>query len=77
MDGPETKNAWMEAIKKDALPWIQLCDFKIWNSDLIIEYDYLGGNGIPANFLINPAGKIIAKDLRGETIEKQLSELIK
>jgi peroxiredoxin len=77
MDGPENKSAWMEAIKKDDLPWIQLCDFKVWNSDLIIEYNYLGGKGIPANFLINPGGKIIAKDLRGDDVEKELSKLIK
>lgn len=77
MDGPDNKNAWIDAIKKDGLPWIQLCDFKIWNSEVIIEYNYLGGKGIPANFLINPKGQIIAKDLRGDDIENKLSELIK
>lgn len=76
IDGLENKNAWIEAIKKDGLPWIQLCDFKVWNSDVIIEYNYLGGKGIPANFLINPEGKIIAKNLRGEDVEKALSALI-
>lgn len=44
---------------------------------MIIEYNYLGGKGIPANFLINPEGKIIAKDLRGDDVEKERSELIK
>lgn len=77
MDGPENKNAWIEAIKKDNLPWIQLCDFKVWNSKVISEYNYLGGKGIPANFLINPEGQIIVKDLRRDDIEKKLSELIK
>ncbi len=77
MDGPENKNAWIEAIKKDNLPWIQLCDFKVWNSEVISEYNYLGGKGIPANFLISPEGQIIAKDLRGGDIEKNLSALIK
>jgi peroxiredoxin len=77
MDSPENKSAWIKAIKKDNLPWVQLCDFKVWKSDLIIEYNYLGGKGIPANFLINAEGKIIAKDLRGDDVEKKLSELIK
>ncbi|MCO5239320.1 MAG: AhpC/TSA family protein [Chitinophagaceae bacterium] len=77
LDGPENKTAWREAVKKDDLQWVQLCDFKVWNSDLIIEYNYLGGKGIPANFLINPEGKIIAKDLRGDDVEKELSGLIK
>lgn len=77
LDGPENKNAWINAIKKDDLPWIQLCDFKVWNGEVISEYDYLGGKGIPANFLINPEGRIIAKDLRGDDVEKKLSELIK
>jgi len=56
MDGPENRNAWINAIKKDGLHWIQLCDFKVWNSEVIIDYNYLGGKGIPANFLINPQG---------------------
>ncbi|MGH7237214.1 MAG: peroxiredoxin family protein, partial [Candidatus Saccharimonadales bacterium] len=31
---------------------------------------------IPANFLIDPAGKIIAKDLRGEDLENKLEEVL-
>lgn len=77
MDGPENKSAWINAIKKDDLPWIQLCDFKVWNSEVISEYNYLGGKGIPANFLINSEGLIVAKDLRGDDLEKKLTELIK
>lgn len=77
MDGTENKKAWLDAIKKDDLPWIQLCDFKVWNSEVISEYNYLGGKGIPANFLINSEGLIVAKDLRGDDLEKKLTELIK
>jgi peroxiredoxin len=77
MDGPEYKNAWLDAIKKDGLSWIQLCDFKVWDSEVIILYNYLGGKGIPANYLINPNGDIIAKDLRGDELEDILSQLIK
>ena len=77
IDAAENKNAWMDAIKKDNLPWIQLCDFKVCNSEVMIEYNYLGGKGIPANFLINQEGQIIAKDLRGDGIEQKLNELIK
>lgn len=77
LDGPENKDAWIKAIKKDGLPWIQLCDFKVWNSEVLSKYNYLGGKGIPASFLINPEGLIIAKNLRGDEIEAKLKELIK
>jgi hypothetical protein len=36
-----------------------------------------GVQAIPQNYLIDPAGKIIAKNLRGEDLDKKLSELIK
>lgn len=77
MDNLEYKDAWKEAIKKDDLPWIQLCDFKVWNSEVLDKYNYLGGQGIPSNFLIDREGKIIAKNLRGEDLNKRLSELMK
>jgi peroxiredoxin len=72
LDG--SKQAWLEAIKKDAPTWIQLCDFKERNNEVANQYNIYS---IPANFLIDPNGKIVAKDLRGTDLEKKLSELIK
>ncbi len=75
LDRLEDKNAWIDAIKKDDVPWIQVCDFKVWNGKVVNEYN-LFGKGIPSNFLINPQGKIVAKDLRGDSVEKKLAEFI-
>jgi len=70
LDLPDFKKAWLEAIKADSLPWIQLS----LNRAVIKEYNV---QRIPASFLIAPDGKILSKDLRGEEVEKKLAELIK
>ncbi|MBE7172566.1 MAG: AhpC/TSA family protein [Williamsia sp.] len=75
LDKLEDKDAWIDAIAKDDLPWIQACDFKGWSGKVVNEYN-LFGKGIPANFLISPQGKIIARDLRGDRVEKTLAKLI-
>lgn len=75
LDKLEEKNAWIDAIKKDNLPWVQVCDFKGWSGKVVNEYN-LFGKGIPANFLISPQGKIIARDLRGDGVDKTLAKLI-
>ena len=55
------------------MPWIQLSDLAGVQNKVAVQY---GVRAIPQNFLINPEGKIVAKDLRGEDVEKKLSELI-
>ena len=75
LDGIETKNAWKDAVKQDALSWTQVCDFKVWGGEVVNEYNLIG-KGIPRSFLINPAGQIIAKDLRGDEVEKKLAEVL-
>ena len=76
LDRLEDKNEWLDAIKKDELTWTQLCDFKGWSNEVVNQYN-LFGKGIPANFLIDPQGHIVAKNLRGVEVEKKLDELLK
>lgn len=64
-----SKASWMQAIKKDGLPWVQVSDLK-GSNDATVPYNV---TAIPRNFLIDPDGKIIAKDLRGEELEKKLA----
>lgn len=66
--------SWKKAVKDDHLPWTQLSDLKGWNNGVSTYY---GIKGIPANYLVDPGGKIIAKNLRGEALEQKLEELIK
>jgi peroxiredoxin len=68
------KDDWMKAVEKDGMPWIQVSDLKGFQNEVALLY---GINGVPQNFLINPDGIIIAKNLRGEELDKQLTELIR
>lgn len=69
------KNAWVKAIEKDGLTWpSHVSDLKYWQSVAAQTY---GVNGIPATFLLDKDGKVIAKNLRGEALEKKLEEVLK
>jgi len=67
------KQAWKQAIEKDQLPWIHVSDLKGWKNAVSASYGIMG---VPANFLIDPNGRIIAQNLRGETLNKKLEEIL-
>lgn len=67
------KDAWLQAIAKDKLTWKHVSDLKQWESIVVPMYQI---EAIPFNVLLDPAGKIIATDLRGEALEKKLAEVI-
>ncbi len=66
------KEAWLNAIEKDQLSWTHVSDLQYWNSAPAKQY---GVQGIPANFLLDRSGRIIAKNLRGDALEAKLSEI--
>jgi peroxiredoxin len=68
----KAKDPWVKAIEKDGLTWTQVSDLQGWNNAVAVMY---GIKAVPANFLIDPSGKIIAQDLRGEALNKKLKEL--
>lgn len=70
----QDKAKWLEAIKKDALAWSHVSDLKYWNNAVAAQF---GIQSIPASFLIDPAGKIIARDLRGADLDKFLEIKLK
>ena len=71
-DRPGAKKAWLNAIHHDGLTWTQLSDLQYSNSKVANLYAV---KGIPQNFLIDPDGKIIAKNLRGEDLDNKLAQL--
>lgn len=73
LDQPGEKEAWLKAIKTDALTWTQLSDLNGWNNAVSKMY---GIKGIPQNYLIDPIGKIIAKNLRGEALQEKLKSVL-
>jgi peroxiredoxin len=70
----QDKAKWLEAIKKDGLAWSHVSDLKYWNNAVATQF---GIQSIPASFLIDPTGKIVARDLRGADLEKFLATNLK
>ena len=68
-----TKEQWLKAVEDDKLAWTQVSDMQGWANEVSTAW---GIRGIPANFLVDPNGKIIAKDLRGGALHKKLAEVL-
>ncbi len=73
LDQPGAKDKWIDAIHKDNLTWTHVSDLKYWENDVAKQY---GIRAIPQNFLVDPQGNIVAKNLNGEELEKKLSEFL-
>ncbi len=74
LDNPDQKEKWIKAIADDNLTWTQVSDLKGWESTVVLLYNI---QGIPFNVLLDPEGKIIAENLRGEALEQKLQEVLK
>lgn len=70
----QAKPAWLDAINMDGLVWNHVSDLKGWNNEVAGLFQI---RSIPQNLLIDPDGKIIAKNLRGPVLESKLAELLK
>jgi len=68
------KNAWLKAVKDDKLPWKQVSELKGFKGQAAQKYLV---RSIPTNYLIDPSGEIIAKNLRGTALDKKLGEIFK
>lgn len=73
LDDAKGEKAWKEAIEKDGLTWVNVSDLKGWSNEAALLY---GVRAVPSNFLIDPDGKIVALNLRGERLHEVLGELI-
>ncbi|MGZ3846016.1 MAG: peroxiredoxin family protein, partial [Flavisolibacter sp.] len=72
LDRPDAKDKWLAAIHKDGLTWTHVSDLKYWDNAVAKEY---GIRAIPQNLLLDPQGKIIAKNLRGEDLDAKLTDV--
>lgn len=73
LDREDMRAKWMEAIRKDRLTWTQVSDLKFWNNEAAKLYRV---TGIPYNMLVDPEGKIVAKNLRGPELEATLCKFL-
>jgi peroxiredoxin len=74
IDEARDRAKWEKAIQDDQLPWTQVADLKGWRGQAATAYFI---TFIPQNFLVDPTGKIIALNLRGEALSETLARLVK
>lgn len=65
-------DAWKKAIGDMELKWVHLSDLKGWQSVAAKTYSI---QGIPASLLVDPNGKIVARDLRGDKLGNKLKQI--
>jgi len=69
-----SKEAWLKAIQDDGLVWNHVSDTRGWQNAVAALYNI---RSIPQNLLLDPEGKIVAKNLRGEELQSKLKEILK
>lgn len=69
----QSKDDWLKAIADDKLGWTHVSDLKYWSSDAARLYAV---NSIPANFLLDETGTIIARNLRGNELRNKITEVL-
>lgn len=73
LDRPGAEAAWKAAIAKDGMTWFHVSRLQHWNDPIAKMYNV---TGIPATFLLDENGLIIAKNLRGMELHKKLAEVL-
>lgn len=68
-----TREEWTNAIAEDQLPWNHVSNLQFWQDPIARLYNI---TAIPATFLLDEEGRIIAKDLRGEALEAKVAEVL-
>ena len=68
-----SKDKWLQGIEEDGLVWTHVSDLKYWQSEAAKTYNI---NAIPASFLLDRDGKIIARNLRGQSLHQKLKEVL-
>lgn len=74
LDRPSDRQKWLRAIEKDGLIWHNVSDLQAFNSPVAKLY---GITSIPFNFLVNPEGIIVEKNLRGKNLEEKIEKYLK
>lgn len=68
----DKKERWLKVIKDDKLPWLQVSDLNGWNNEVAKMFNI---RSIPDNILIDREGKVLARGLRGDDLNKKLQEI--
>ncbi|NAS30614.1 redoxin domain-containing protein [Flavobacteriaceae bacterium R38] len=68
-----TNEDWLKAIEEDQLPWSHISNLKYWQDPIAKMYNV---RGIPATFILDAEGRIVARNLRGPALEAKVTELL-
>jgi peroxiredoxin len=69
----ERKDSWVEAIQQDGISWLQLSDLKYMKNEVAGLYDV---TSVPQNVLIDPAGNIVSRNLKGSALKDKLTSVL-
>jgi peroxiredoxin len=73
LDSQSARAAWLKAIQDDHLTWPQVSDLRGFTTDVAQQYAI---SAIPQNFLLDPQGRIVAKNLRGDALSQKLAQVL-
>lgn len=65
---------WKQAIAHDKLEWTQVSNLKGWEEPIAAQYNV---KAIPATFVLDASGKVIAQGLQGKELRAKIAELLK
>ncbi|WP_246296572.1 TlpA disulfide reductase family protein [Winogradskyella vidalii] len=78
LDGSRTqkdpKQTWLDAIEADQLAWTHVSNLQHFNEPVAKLYNI---TAIPATYILDKKGRIAAKNLRGNALERKIEELLK
>lgn len=69
----KSAKAWKEAIAKDGLTWTQVSNLKFWDEPIAKQYNV---ESIPATFVLDASGKVVAQGLSGAELKAKIKELL-
>ena len=69
----KNQSSWARAIEDDGLSWNHVSNLKYWQDPIALLY---GVRSIPAAFVLNKEGVIVAKNLRGAQLDAKIEELL-
>lgn len=67
------RNEWLNACQRDTTQWKQVCDFRGWDNAVVKQQ---GIDKLPANILMGPDKRVIARDIRGKELIDKVKRLI-
>ncbi len=73
LDRPDQREQWLKAIEDDKMDWYHISNLQFWNDPIAKQY---GVRAIPATYILDETGRIIAKDVRGPALGQKIGELL-